>query len=311
MSSNVVFTRHRAAWSIALVATVVVGMTLTSSGRGLLHRFRASLRIAKPEPVKLNSPAAFAGPTANRRVLEAIGGMLATKVDVTLDEADQPVANADAASALAGFPAQLPRARSDHATLIVAGAHAIRFTIDRATLRTILTQAGRPAAALPDALEGAPVTVTTPRGVRAQYGNCPAPPSNTLQGQLQDAPSPTADNANCIVLSESPVADARFPDGLDVAQLVEIALELSGMSPNQTQAFQSTFDWHATMVLSMPRSMRSFEAVTVDGARGILVTAAGRRGPTSVVLWMKHGLLFTLAGYGNPADAVSLANSVQ
>lgn len=303
--------RRRRLWPATLVVLLVVGAVGTSNGRELLHRFRVSLRIAKPEPVKLNSPSAFAGPTANRRVLEAIGGMLSTKVAVTRDEGDQPAASAAAASALAGFAAQLPRARTDSVILIVTGAHEIHLAVERATLRTILTQAGLSGARLSDALEGAQVTVTTPRGVRAQYGNCPSLPSATLQGQLQDQPPPNADNGNCVVLSESPAATTLFPSGLDIQQLVEIALELSGMSPNQAQAFQSTLQANAIMVLSMPRSMRSYEATAINGARGMLVTTAARRGPTCVLIWMKDGMVFTLAGYGNPADVVSLANSVQ
>jgi hypothetical protein len=70
-------------------------------------------------------------------------------------------------------------------------------------------------------------------------------------------------------------------------------------------------DSNAILVLSMPRSMRSYEPATVNGARGMLVTTAARRGPTCVLIWVKDGIVFSLAGYGNPAAVVSLANSVQ
>lgn len=297
----------RARAVLAFALTVVFAFMVSASGAG--HLFLTSLRIQKPQPVNVNIPS-FSGPNANRQLLEMVGGMVSKQVKAALDEKDQPAADPAAASKLAGFTAALPTARKDAPTLVVMGAHAIDGAVDRAQLHTMLVQAGRPNATLPASLDGAPFTVRTPRAVRAQYGNCPVPVAATLQNQIQGPPPPTTDNGNCIVLIQGPPASAAVPAGLDLGALVEIGLELSGMSPNQSAAFQKVLDAKSTLVLSMPRGMRSYAEVDLAGAKGILVNTAGRRGPTYSLVWTKNGIVYALVGYGSPGDAVPLANSL-
>lgn len=296
-------------WTAVIMVAIAAASLFSAAGREMRHRLFATLRIAKPQAVNVNIPS-FSGPNANRQLQDMVGGMISKKVNVTLEEQDQPVASVDAASKLAGFTAQLPRARKDVPTLIVTGAHAIAMAVDRSQLRTIFVEAGRPDVPLPQSLDHGAVAVRTPRGIRAQYGNCPAPVANTLQNQIQGPPPPSTDNGNCIVLTESPEVSADVATGLDMAQLVEIALELSGMSPNQAQAFQRTLDEKSALVLSMPRNMRSYDSVTVNGARGMLLNTSGRRGPTYALIWRKNGIVYSLMGYGSSGDALPLANSL-
>jgi hypothetical protein len=107
------------------------------------------------------------------------------------------------------------------------------------------------------------------------------------------------------------VTSPVVPPGLDIQELATIALELSGMSPNQTRDFQHTFDLRSTLSMSLPRSTRSYDAVQINGQPGMLVTTGGRRGPTYQLMWASGGTVFTLAGYGSSADAVPLANSAR
>jgi hypothetical protein len=295
-------------WAIATVAVIAAFLALTAPGRGLAERFFGSLRIARPQPVTVNIPT-FAGPTATRQLQDVIGPMITDTVAATLSEPDQAAASAEAARRIAGFAPELPRTRKDPPTLIVTGARTIAMTVHAGQLRTILREAGKPAAALPPTLDGAVVTVRTPRAVRAQYGHCPAPVANTLQGQIQGPPPPSTDNGDCVVLVEQPRAAASVPAGLDMAQLVEIALELAGMSPNQAQDFQRTFDWESSLGLSVPRFVRSYEMVNVGGVRGMLLNTGGRRGPSYVLIWAKRGIVYSLAGYGSSGDAVPLASA--
>lgn len=296
----------RRRWATLIVAVVAALLLATAPGRALAGRFFASLRIAKPQPVSVNVPS-FAGPNAGRELQDAIGPMIADTVAVTLAEPDQPAAGAAAAGRLAGFSPELPRSRKDPPTLIVMGARTIAMTVRASQLRTILQEAGQPAAALPPALDGSTVTVRTPRAVRAQYGHCPAPVANTLQGQMQGPPPPSTDYGDCIVLVEQPPVSAAVPPGLDMTQLVGIALELAGMSPNQTRDFQRTFGWPSSLGLALPRFIRSYEMVSVAGAPGMLLNTGGRRGPSYVLLWSRRGMVYALAGYGSAADAVPLA----
>jgi hypothetical protein len=290
------------------VILVAVLLALTAPGQSLWQRFFSSLRIAKPQPVSVAIPG-FSGPTATRRLQDAIGGMIADTTSVTLDEPDQPVTSVEKASQLAGFAVRLPHGRADLPTLIVMGAHDIAMTVNLSQLQTIFREAGNASITLPASLNGERVTIRTPRAVRAQYGHCPAPVANTLQGQIQGPPPPSTDNGDCVVLIESPPTSADLPSGLDMQQLVAIGLELSGMSPNQRQAFQKMFGWQSALSMSMPRFMRSYDSVTVNGTPGMLLNTAGRRGPTYELFWTKNGTVYSLAGYGSSADAVPLADS--
>jgi hypothetical protein len=107
------------------------------------------------------------------------------------------------------------------------------------------------------------------------------------------------------------VANASLPRDLATDELTTIALELSGMSPNQATAFRRVADWQAAITLALPRGMRSYDTLSVRGAPAMLINTGGRRGPTYALIWARGGIVFMLSGYGNPAEAPALAESVQ
>ncbi len=305
------FGTGRKRWqSVAIVAIIVVLIVaLTAPGRNLWQGFFSSLRIEKPKAVSVTIPG-FSGSAASRRLQDAIGGMLADTTDVTLEEKDQTAATQAAASQLAGFAVELPQKRTDQATLIVAGARSVAMTVNRSQLQTIYNEAGDASVPLPASLNGTRVTLKTPRAVRAEYGHCPVPVANTLQGQIQGPPPPSTDNGDCIILTQSPPTSADVPSGLDMQQLVGIGLELAGMSPVQRQACQKMFSWQSTLSMALPRFMRSYDTVAVNGTPAMLLNTAGRRGPTYELFWASKNVVYSLAGYGSSADAVPLANSL-
>jgi hypothetical protein len=296
-------------WAIGLGAAIVVLVVSSPVGRRAAHGLLAALRIPAPQRVSVNLPS-ISGPNANRQLLNMVSAILTASPKALQDEGDRPAATADAAAQAAGMRVQLPFGRTDRPALTVVGARTIGLPIARAQLRTMLTEAGRSGVPLPATLDGATVTVRTPRAIRAQYGHCPAPPDTTLRGQLQGRPPVAPENADCIVLLETPAASVDAPPSLDMGQLVNIALELSGLSPNQAQALRRTLDWKAVLGLSLPRFVRSYDSVQVGDVSGVLVTTAGRRGPTYELLWEKDGVAYALAGYGSAADAVPLATSL-
>ena len=183
--------------------------------------------------------------------------------------------------------------------------------VNRPQLLTILREAGKQDVVVPEGVNGAPVTVRTPRGVRAQYGHCPLPVPATIQGQIQGPPPASTGNGDCIVLTERPATTVDAPPGLDPALLVGIGLELSGMSPNQALAFQRAFDWRSTLSVSLPRFIRSYDSVTVAGAPGVLFGMGFRRGPSYQLIWARQGVVYSLVGYGSSADALPLASSLK
>jgi hypothetical protein len=298
--------------AIAVLAVVAL-LVFVGSARTTARRFLSSLRIEKPQAVAAAVPGA-SGSGGARQLQNMIGGMIARNVNVTLDEADQPAATADAASKLAGFAVRLPRvqqsAKQGVRAITVLGAHAIDMTADIAQLRTIFVEAGKKDLVVPASIDGSKLALHSPRAVRVQYGNCPAPAASTIQGQINGPPPPSTDNASCIVLTETPPVTAELPSGLDMGPMIGIALELSGMSPVESQALPRVLDWKSTLAVSLPRNLRSFEMPEVNGAPAMLLITAGRRGPAWELVWTDHGMVYTLAGYGNAADAVPLAQSV-
>jgi hypothetical protein len=296
----------RPAWVVPSVVVIVAALLLTHPGRAAAHRFFSSLRIEKPKTVT----ASFTAPAgSNRRVQDLVARMVADSLSVLQEEPDRPVPGLQEAAQAVGFTPLLPSARTDAPTLTVTGASTVSMTVQRSQLTTILSEAGAPAD-VPRSVDGAVITVRTPRGVRAQYGHCPAPPDTTLRRQLLGRRPETSQDRDCLIVTETPTPTVDLPPGLNTAELVRIALEVSGLSPDEAKQFQGAFDFRTSLDLAVPRFMRSFERVDVHGATGMLMTSGWRRGPRYVLVWASKGMVYSLSGYGDPADAVPLAVSV-
>ncbi len=217
--------------------------------------------------------------------------------------------NFDAAAKAASFRPRVLKGRTDAPTIYVTGAHSVTARVNRDQFRTLLTEAGRASTVVPASVDGQSITVTVPRGVRLQYGRCPVPVANTLQAQINGPPPPSTDNGNCVVLTETPVSVAAVPPSLDTAAVLDIALELAGMSPNEVRDFRQLFDWRAAMTMSPPRFMRSYEVVDLGAEHALLMITGGRRGPTYELTWVDGGMVYSMTGYGSSADAAPLAKS--
>lgn len=300
--------RRRTLWiGIAAIAVIAVGLSL-GPGRNLLRKFFGSLREQKVQAVNVDL-SNFVGPNANPSLHQMLTQMVSDKVVVTVNEKEQAAASPSIATQLAGFPVQLPSKRKDAPELAVAGAHAFDMTVERARLQAIFKEAGRPDLVLPQSLDGAKVSVRIARTVRARYGHCPERPSATAN--VATPPPATTQYSDCVVLTQGPSPVVDVPAGLDIAQLAQIGLELAGMTPAQAQEFLHTVDWKATLGLSIPRFMRSYTAVHVNGVKGTLLNMAGRRGPSYTLVWAKNGMMYALTGFGDSGEAVALADSLK
>jgi hypothetical protein len=294
--------------TIVILALIASFFSLTAPGRALFGSFFSSLRIAKPQSVSVSMPSA--GQASSRQLQDLVAPMLADTLSHTLEEPDQAAPDLAAANGVAGFPISLPATRTDAPTLVVVGARTTELTVQAGQLRTILRQAGRADVPVPASLQGAALAVRTPRAARIQYGHCPQPVANTIQGQIQGPPPASPDFGDCVIVTEQPIAACTIPAGLDITTLVEIALEVTGMSPTQAAAFQRTFDWRTALSVAVPRFVRAWQLVNLPGGPAMLLTTAGRRGPSYVMIWSRHGMVFSLAGYGSPGDAAPVANAI-
>ncbi len=301
--------------NIGLVLLVVIlfagGLTIPAV-RNLALKSLQSLRMQKVQAVNADfSP--YVDANANPTLHQMVTQMISDKVQVETNEEDQPVADAAAARQLAGFDVLLLGARKDAPKLVVGGSHKIAVTVDRSRLQAIATEAGHPDLSLPQSLDGATVAVQVPRSVQVQYGTCPGPASagqvvaNNITG-----PSPTTTQySDCVRLREGPDPIVNVPSGLDIGGLAQIGLETAGMTPTQASDFLHTIDWKATLTLAVPRSLRSYQVVKVDGTNGTLLSMAGRRGPGYALIWTKSGIVYSLTGFGDSSQAVGLADSLK
>jgi len=293
-------------------AVVVVGIVGFPSGRELLGRFFQSLRMQKVQAVNVNL-SAFTDPNANPALHQMIAQMISDDVVVSANEPDQPAADAAAAKQLSGFDVSVISERKDPPKFVVTGRHAFDMTLNRDRLQTVFSQAGHPEISVPQALNGAPLKVEIPRAVEIQYGHCPTPASasQTLANNISGPPPSSTEYSDCLRLREGPNPIVNVPEGVDIQKLAEIGLETAGMNPGQAREFLHNVDWQSTLVMAVPRFLRSYEAVKVAGAKGTLMSMAGRRGPGYALIWAKNGTGYMLTGFGDASHAVDVADSVK
>jgi hypothetical protein len=293
-------------------AVIVAGIVGFPSGRELLGRFFRSLRMQKVQAVNVNL-SAFTDPNANPALHQMIAQMISDDVVVAANEPDQPAADAAAAKQLSGFDVSVISERKDPPKFVVTGRHAFDMTLNRDRLQTVFSQAGHPEISVPQALNGAPLKVEIPRAVEIQYGHCPTPASasQTLANNISGPPPSSTEYSDCLRLREGPNPIVNVPEGVDIQKLAEIGLETAGMNPGQAREFLHNVDWQSTLVMAVPRFLRSYEAVKVAGAKGTLLSMAGRRGPGYALIWAKNGTGYMLTGFGDASHAVDVAGSVK
>ena len=297
-----------AACAVALIAVALA----TVPGRRMVESWLGSLRVQKVQAVNLDlSP--FVDTNANPALHQMVSQMISDKVDVTLNEPNQPASDRTAASSMAGFPVQLPAARKDTPKLIVGGRHELTMTVDRARIEEILKAAGHPEIEVPTSIDGASVSVQIARAVHAQFGTCPTrtTASKALAGQVIETAPSVGQYSDCVRLAEGPSPAGTLTTGLDIRKLAEVGLQAAGMSADQAHQFFNAVDWKSVLTVSVPRQLRSYEQVKVAGVRGTLLTLAGRRGPGYTLLWTKNGMAFSLTGFGDSSGAIALADSLK
>ena len=302
----------RAFWAAIGVAAVVAVVLSTAGDRELVEKSLSSLRLQKVQAVNLDlSP--FTDPNSNPALHQMVSQMISQKVEVTVNEQNQPARDRTAASTLAGFSVQLIEARKDSPKLVVGGRHELNMIVERARLQEILKAAGHPEIVVPASLDGASFTVRIPRALHAQYGTCPGriTATNAIAGQVIETAPAAGQYADCVRLTEGPSPVVNIPAGLDIQQLAEIGLEAAGMSAEQANQFFHAIDWRSILTLSVPRQLRSYEQVKVAGTQGTLLSLASRRGPGYTLVWARNGMAYALTGFGDSSSAVALADSLQ
>ena len=308
--SRIFATRWRFAWATALAAAILAGSLAFPSARSFAQRLLATLRIEKVQTVALDF--ASMDSSSNRKLQQGLGQMISDNVVVTTDEKEMDASSQDAASKLTGFPVKVLSSRQDSPSFRVAGAHAFHMTVDRARLQEVLDEAGRTDLILPANLDGAQVSVQVPRSVEVSYGNCSTNRKSRHQDPQPDSAdvNPPSAPSDCLALIQAPSPTLNMPAELNLQQLAETALQLAGMTPVQARKFCQTIDWKSTLVLPVPRSVSSYEPVSINGIQGTLMRFPSNNRPSYALVWVDDGIIYGLVGWGDPNMAVQLASSL-
>jgi hypothetical protein len=233
--------------------------------------------------------------------------LVSSSVNMTQKPGD-PVAATDAndASQKTGFTVRLPQ-NATFSHLSVTNTAAFDVTVDRTKAQALLDEAGRSDLVLPEAIDGAVISVTVPASVRADYGTCPDPSGS----DANQSGTPGRNYPDCVILSEIPSPTVDAPASVDVAQLAQIGLEFTGMSSDQAAAFTSTVDWTSTLVVPIPKNAATYQQVSVDGVTGTLIQRPADDAPQYVLIWIKNGIVYSIGGLGtNSQQALDMANSL-
>jgi hypothetical protein len=176
----------------------------------------------------------------------------------------------------------------------IVGSQAWRFTASTAKLQQILTSLGIDDLSVPAAIDGQAVTASIAPVVRVAYG----------------------DGRRHVLLLEARQPQISLPQGIDLAQLAEIALRVLGADRAQAYRIAQGVDWRTTLIVPIPADVSSFRKVDIEGHPGLLIvttrkTARGALPAESRLLWSTGDRVFGLVGNLPPSQLFDMAQSVQ
>jgi hypothetical protein len=293
--------RSRLVWAALTLLVVLVVSLSFPTVRAWAGQFLGLFRVEQVTVLPLDI-SRMEGMVGNTNLVETIDQTLADSLDYSQKPSDPWFASSiDEASAAVGFDLRSPAGQTPTAIEVQDG-FAFKFRVDRELAQSILDEAGRSDLVLPETLNNAEISATINPGAVQYFGAC-------------NPKNPGAASGDCQILLEiqSPVVDT--PPDIDLAQLAQISLMLTGMSEQEATALSRSIDWNATLVVPIPDRNMRYETVTVDGVEGSLIRAAGSDpdgGPQhTILMWVKNGIVYSLTSTGDPDAGLKLANSLR
>jgi hypothetical protein len=312
---------RRPALGFAAAAMVVTILVSVNPVRTWAQRILAMLRVQKIQVVTIDPTTLMSSSEPDSRPYKLINQFIADNVVVTMDPGKPDVVSSvTRAAQLAGYPIRMIGSLGAPHSVEVNGETAFQMNINRDRVATLLDEIGRADIHIPESANGALIAVHIPKTVVSIYGDCPVRNRNlrshpgsqaeTLAERKMERMANITDT-NCTYLIQAPSPTVSIPPDLNMSDIAEAALELVGMSPGEARSFCQTVDWSSTLVVPIPRSSSSYETVTVDGVQGTLISETLSQGNRYSLLWIKNGVIHSLAGHGNSSDALSLAASLR
>jgi hypothetical protein len=244
---------------------------------------------------------------------ERVEGLRASGIDLKtfvgdqveiLDPAQEPeiVETLEIASSLAGVDVRLPAKPPRDAHLediAVVRPGSFRVHIDTTKLEKMAALLGVEDAHVPPSWQGATVEVYASPAVAVRYGR----------------------EGGTFTLVQSRGPEVALPEGVDLAELGTLGLQMAGMSVEEARLFARRIDWRSTLLVPIPAEGGSFREVDVNGRNGLLVS--GRQPQTtdgdgtthrgrwhSVLLWADEDRVYAAAGPGHGFEVLEMAQSI-
>ena len=306
--SHKIFARpYRTAWIVlGLVAILAIALAFPSV-RAVANSFLGLFRVQQIALVQVD-PGNLPNQLESSKQFESL-----FTEDFQVEELGEPrqVADAAEASAAAGIPVRLPASLEGEQNLEVQPGAKASFKVDLPKMRALLKDIGRDDLQLPDAIDGAQVTMELPTAVLASYGKCEMTTQEAREAGF-DPDNPESPFVDCTRLVQLASPSINAPEGLDLARLGEVFLQLLGMNPDEAARFSQTVDWTTTLVVPVPRYETSYQEVSVDGVQGWFIEEAYSRSDEKYMLiWIKDGVVYALSGPGDQASALAIAGSLK
>ncbi len=288
--------RRRALWAGLAAAAAIVALFTIPPLRAIAVDFLGLFRVEQVAvaPVNPGDMPARLGSSAQ------LGALLSDQVHVESSGEPAYMADPGQAAAAAGFHVRMPSLLASPDELAVQPAGQATIRVDLARVRAVLREIDRDAAELPAELDGAEIGIDFPKSVRACWGDCPRPEEHGTENPP---------DRQGILLVQLPSPAVAAPAGLPVDRIGAAFLEIMGMPRAEAVRFSENVDWATTLVIPIPRYSTSYQEVTVDGVRGTLIRHSGRL--SYMLLWVKDGVIYALAGSGEAARGIEIASSLR
>jgi len=303
--------------TIAVIAVLAIALNFQPV-QALAAGFLGLFRVQQVTILPINSNT-IQNLQNNQDISKSVSQLFSDSVTTTRAATPpQQVPDASSASKLAGFEVRQWKDSNLPADITVSSGQAFTFTVNRSRAQQILTSLGNNSLQLPQNIDGAKISVDIPAGVSTAYGDCPTMSAMRLREKANLAASTPAASAasasDCLVLLQVPSPAIKTPPSIDPAQLAAIGLQALGMSAQDAQSFSQKVNWSTTLVIPIPTGEVSYQDIQVDGAKGYVLAPVQGTGPGNArysVVWVKNGIIYSVAGTGDPAQGLAVANDLQ
>lgn len=221
----------------------------------------------------------------------------------TKQPALQIVTSASDAAAVAGglqppVVSNLPKGVSTNITYAAMPQAVAVFTFSADKAAAAAAKQGKSLPALPRGMDGAQLTVTVGPAVGEVFGNLKQPAGS----------DPSQVNLPQLVVGASSAPSATSTQ-VTVKQMEDTLLAQPGISPELKAAIKAIGNPATTLPIPVPIQYATSRNVTIQGVNGVAL--GDNTGVGSAVIWVKHGVVYAVAGSIKQSDAIDIANNLK